>query len=99
MSLKDELVAACAPQSETVTISGVEILMVGLGANDQIALAEMGEGTDATFWILERMARDADGNRLFDDGDEALRGLGIKAIEELSNAALRLMGVQEQAKN
>lgn len=98
MSLRDELYAACAPPSEVVEINGIEFRMVGLGAEDQLALLEMGEGADATFWVLERMIRDG-AERAFQDGDPYLRGLDIETVGKLSEIAIRLMGVTAQAKN
>lgn len=99
MSLKDQMVAAMSPPSETVTINGVSVRMVGLGALDQLAMAEMQDGVDATFWVLERMIRDDDGARVFGDNDQALRSLDMKAVGELSDAAARLLSAGAQAKN
>ena len=99
MGLREQLYAVAAPPSEDVEIGGVLVRMVGLSAIDQLEMAEMGEGTDATFWVLERMIRDSDNVRVFEDGDPLLRGLELEAVGKLSEVAGRLMGVGEAVKN
>lgn len=98
-TLRERLYAAAAPPSEPVTIGGMELLMVGLGAADMLAMEEMGDGVDATWWVLERMIRGPDMERVFDDGDPLLRGLPLKLVGELSETAGKLLSLDATAKN
>lgn len=98
-TLREQLYAASAPPSEDVDIGGVGFRMVGLGVSDQLALSDMGEGEDATYWVLERMIRDESGERVFEDNDELLRGMRFDVVEKLTAVAMRLMDVAAQSKN
>lgn len=102
MGLKDELLAAAAPPHEDVVVHGVTLRMCGLGVYDQNALAKYieanGDDLDITLWLIERMAHDTDGNRVFTDDDPALRRLTTQAIEELGEAAARILK-EDKAKN
>lgn len=98
MGLKDELIKATAPPTKEVDVNGVTIWLHGLSMGEILALDEM-DGADATFWLLERMIRDADGARLFDDDDPALRDMGPDTLNGLADEARALLGIEDVAKN
>lgn len=99
MDLRQMLYEACAPPREDVTVNGVAFRMVGLSIDEQVEMSEMEEGFDATFWVIERMARDDNDERVFQDADPLLRKMTLESIEKLAEAATRLMAVDRSAKN
>lgn len=98
-SLKEQFRAAMAPPSAEVTVEGVTFRMVGLGAADHMKLAQMAENQDSTFWILERMIRDENGVRVFEDDDPAIRDFAPKALAALTEQAVQLLGLEQTVKN
>ena len=100
MGLKEQLAAATKPPHREVTVGGVTVVMHGLSIAEKFELADMdGSDADQTFWLLERMVRDGDGNRLFDEDDPVLRGLDSAYINELAEVVKELLNVEEHAKN
>ncbi len=99
MGLREELAAAAAPPREAVEIEGVQFYVHGLTVSEQEQLSEHADGFDATYWVLERVIRDDTGARVFEDGDELVRRFDGAVVQRLSEIALRLMGMEERAKN
>ena len=83
MGLREELLKAAAPPEKDVEIGGVKFRLVGLGMGEMMELSDM-DGADATFWLLERMIQDGDGNRVFADDDPELRGIDPAVANKLA---------------
>ena len=81
MGLREQIAEAARPPREKTDIGGVEFWVHGLTIADQIELAEMEDGTDATYWVLARAIRDEAGGRVFEDGDELL-GQAMELVVE-----------------
>jgi hypothetical protein len=102
MSLRDEFLAAAAVPFEDVDVNGTTVRVRALTAAMQLQVEAVSQrdAGDITFWILENCLLDPEtGERLFDDGDPAVRDLDGLTIANLANHAMGLSGIMDQAKN
>ncbi len=103
MGLKEQVVAALAVAYEDIEINGVTIRANALSGDEQLRLSDLAEDmapSQVVFWMLERALTDpGSGERLFDDGDPALRALDGGHLTALLKVVQRLSGMEEKAKN